>query len=124
MSRKDNDYNELNQVWSKSKENDLKKRTSDNKSGGTFDNTENCGLSVEFDKEKNAAIDVKDISRVHKNTSHNMRVEKNDAMLDIFKSDIFLKSVSENLKENTKKSAIIDIYVSGPFCNQKTGLMH
>jgi hypothetical protein len=45
-------------------------------------------------------------------------------MLDMFKSDIFLKSVSENLKENTKKSAIIDIYVSGPFCNQKTGLMH
>ncbi len=45
-------------------------------------------------------------------------------MLVFFKSNIFLKSVSENLKENTKKSAIIDIYVSGPFCNQKTGLMH
>ncbi len=45
-------------------------------------------------------------------------------MLDIFKSDIFLKSVSESLKEITKKSAIIDIYLSGPFRNQKTGLMH
>jgi hypothetical protein len=53
-----------------------------------------------------------------------MRVEENDAMLDIFKNDIFLKSVSENLKENTKKSGIIDSYVSGPFRNQKTGLMH
>jgi hypothetical protein len=53
LSRKDNDYNELNQVRSKSKEDDFKKSTSDNKSGGTFDNTENCGLNVEFDKEKN-----------------------------------------------------------------------
>jgi hypothetical protein len=75
-------------------------------------------------RKKITPIDVKDISRVHKNTSHNMHVEENDAILDIFKSDIFLKSVSENLKENTKKSAIIFIYVSGPFCNQKTGLMH
>ncbi len=124
LSRKDNDYNELNQVRSKSKKDDLKKRTSDNKSGGTFDNNENCGLNVEFDKVKITFIDVKDISRVHGNTSHNMRVEENDAMLDFFKRDILLKCVSENLKENTKKSAIIDIYVSRPFCNQKTVLMH
>jgi hypothetical protein len=53
-----------------------------------------------------------------------MCVEENDAMVDILKSDIFLKSVSKNLKENTKNSGIIDIYVSGLFCNQKTGLMH
>jgi hypothetical protein len=124
LSLKNNDYNELNQVRSKSKEDDFKKNMSDNKSGRTFNNTENCGLNVKFDKKKITAIDVKDISKVHKNTSHNMRVEENDAMLDIFKSNIFLKSVSKNLKENTKKSAIIDIYVSGPFHKQKTGLMH
>jgi hypothetical protein len=124
LSQKDNDYNELNQVSYKRKEDGSKKRTSDNKSGGTFDNTKNCGLNFKFDKEKTPAIDVEDISRVHQNTSNNTDVEVNDAVLNIFKSDIFLKSVSENQEENTKKSGIIDIYVSEPFCNQKTGLTH
>jgi hypothetical protein len=102
----------------------FKKRTSENKSDGTFDNTENCGLNCEIDKEKNSDINVEYVSRVNQNSSNNMHVEENDAMLDTFKSDIFLKSVPQNLKENTKKSGIIDIYVSGLFRNQKTGLMH
>jgi hypothetical protein len=45
-------------------------------------------------------------------------------MLDIFNSDIFLKSLPENLNKNTKKSGIIDIYVLGPFHNKKTSFMH
>jgi hypothetical protein len=56
LSWKDNDYDELNQGRSKSKEDDLKKSTIDNKSGGTFDNTENCGLNVELDKEKSLPL--------------------------------------------------------------------
>ncbi len=86
-----NDYNEINHVSSESKDDVLKRRTSNNKSDGTFDNTEKCALNFEIDKEKNTDINVEDVSRVNKNTSNNMHVEENDALLDIFNNDIFLE---------------------------------
>jgi hypothetical protein len=47
-----NDYIEINHVSSESKDDVLKRRTSNNKSDGTFDNTEKCALNFEIDEEK------------------------------------------------------------------------
>ncbi len=48
-----------------------------------------------------------------------MHIDDNEPMLDIFKSDIFTKSVSENLKENTKKLGVIDTMCQDPFITKK-----
>jgi hypothetical protein len=46
--------------------------------------------------------------------------------MDIFKSESFAESLSQNLKEGPPKmnSGLVDIYLSRPFCNENTGIMH
>jgi hypothetical protein len=58
-------------------------------------------------------------------SNNNTSFGDNEAMLDIIKSDNFVKCVSKNTKEGGSQNAgVIDVYVSGPFCNKKSGFMH
>ncbi len=74
------------------------KKVCDDKSDGNFEKIKYRGFNFDIEKEKHTDIDVECISRVKQNTSNNMHVDDNEPMLDISKSDIFAKSVSENLK--------------------------
>jgi hypothetical protein len=71
--------------------------------------------------QKNAEKKVKQNS-----TDENSTKQENDPNMDIFKSESFAESLSQNLKEGPPKmnSGIVDIYLSGPFCNENTGIMH
>ena len=52
--------------------------------------------------------------------------DDNDQNLDIFKAKSFTESLTQNLKAGPlkKNAGTLDIYLSGPFRNEKSGIMH
>ena len=66
----------------------------------------------------------------HKNTEKDDAKEKssitNDLNYDIFKSDNFGASLNKNIKEvqPKKKPGCVEVYVSSPFVNETTGIVH
>jgi hypothetical protein len=46
--------------------------------------------------------------------------------MDIFKSDLFATTLSQNLKQDSPKmnSGMVDLFLSGQFYNESTGIMH
>ena len=51
-------------------------------------------------------------------------IKKIQPDMSIFGGDLFSKAVSQNLKDSSAKSSLVDIYVSGPFLNNKRGLSY
>jgi hypothetical protein len=62
--------------------------------------------------QKNAEKKVK-----HNSTDEDSTKQENDPNMDIFKSESFAESLSQNLKEGPPKmiSGLVNIYLSGPF---------
>jgi hypothetical protein len=71
--------------------------------------------------QKNAEKKIKQNS-----TDENSTKQENDPNMDIFKSESFAELLLQNLKGGPPKmnSGLVDIYSSGPFCNENTVIMH
>jgi hypothetical protein len=71
-------------------------------------------------------ITKKSTNKVKQNSTEEKSATKNDPNMDIFKDESFTESLSQNLKEGPmkKNAGIVNIYLSGPFCNENSGFTH
>ncbi len=75
---------------------------------------------------KSCHLLVTDINDKKNSTEDNYSKHEIDPNMDIFKSDSFATTLSQNLKQDSTKmnSGMVDMFLSGPFYNENTGIMH
>ncbi len=75
---------------------------------------------------KSCHLLVTDINDKKNSTEDNYSKHDIDPNMDIFKSDSFATTLSQNLKQDSPKmnAGMVDIFLSGPFYNESTGIMH